>query len=130
MCTEQCELINYDGRPVTIDKGTVVHIPVYSIHNDPEYFPDPTTFDPDRFESVDVKTLRDQGLYFPFGNGKRMCLGMRFSTLQIKALMVEIVSNFEISVNPRTKEPIIVKPKDFLYLAINNVYLDYKIIVK
>lgn len=130
VCTEQTELINYDGKPVTIEKDTVVHIPVYSIHNDPEYFPNPTTFDPDRFESADLKTLRDQGLFFPFGHGPRMCLGMRFSTLQIKAAIVEIVSNFEISVNPRTKEPIVVRPKDFLYLAINNVYLDYKIIVK
>lgn len=130
MCTEQTELINYDGNPVTIEKDTVIHIPVYSIHNDPEYFPDPTTFNPDRFESADLKELRDKGLFFPFGHGPRMCLGMRFSTLQIKAAIAEIVSNFEISVNPRTKEPIIVKPKDFLYLAINEVYLDYKVIAK
>ncbi|XP_037039727.1 probable cytochrome P450 28a5 [Bradysia coprophila] len=128
VCTEQTELINHDGKPVTIEKGTVVHIPIYSIHNDPDYFPNPTTFDPDRFESVDLKTMRDKGLFFPFGHGHRMCLGMRFSTLQIKAAIAAIVSNFEISVNPRTVEPIIVKPKEFLYLAVNNVYLDYKAI--
>lgn len=128
VCTEQTELINADGTPVTIDKDTVVHIPVYSIHNDPEYFPNPSSFDPDRFESADLKMLRDRGIFFPFGQGPRMCLGMRFSTLQIKAAIVEIVSHFEISVNPRTKEPIIVRPKDFLYLAVNDVYLDYKVI--
>lgn len=130
MCTEQTELVNYDGKPVTIDKDTVVHIPVYSIHNDPEYFPNPMSFDPDRFEYVDVKLLRDKGLFFPFGHGPRMCLGMRFATLQIKAAIAEIVSNFEISVNGRTRDPLIVKPRDFLYLAINDVYLDYKIIDK
>lgn len=57
-----------------------------------------------------------------------MCLGMRFSTLQIKAAIAEIVSNFEISVNPRTKEPIIVRPEDFLYLHIHDIFLDYKLI--
>lgn len=130
VCTEPTELINCDGRPVTIEKDTVVHVPVYSIHNDPEYFPDPTSFVPERFDSADLKTLRDQGLFFPFGHGHRMCLGMRFSTLQIKAAIAEIVSNFEISVNPRTIEPIVVRPQDFLYLSINNVYLDYKVIAK
>lgn len=77
-----------------------------------------------------MKMLRDRGLFFPFGHGPRMCLGMRFSTLQIKAAIVEIVSNFEIDVNPRTIEPIVVRPKDFLYLAVRDVYLDYKVIRK
>lgn len=130
VCTEQTELTNYDGQAVTIEKGTVVHIPVYSIHNDPNYFPNPSCFNPNRFESADLKMLRDKGLFFPFGHGHRMCLGMRFSTLQIKAAIVEIVSNFEISVNPRTIEPITVEPKDFLYLAVHDVYLDYKFIGK
>lgn len=130
VCTEETELIDFNGKPVTIDRGTVVHIPIYSIHNDSEHFPNSQCFDPNRFESADLKTLRDKGLFFPFGHGHRMCLGMRFSTLQIKAAIVEIVRNFEISVNPRTVQPIIVKPKDFLYLAVHNVFLDYKFIGK
>ncbi|KAJ6635496.1 putative cytochrome P450 28a5 [Pseudolycoriella hygida] len=130
VCTEKIDLLNHENRPVTIEKDTVIHIPIYSIHNDPEYFPEPTIFNPDRFKFADLKSLRDNGLFFPFGHGPRMCLGMRFSTLQIKAAIAEIVSNFHISVNARTKEPIIVKPKDFLYLAIGEVYLDYKVIEK
>lgn len=106
----------------------VVQIPIYSIQNDPEIFPNPRIFNPDRFDGVDLKVLRDEGKFFPFGHGPRMCLGMRYSTLKIKAAIAEIVSNFEISINPRTKEPVIIKPKDFLYLPVHDIFLDYKVI--
>lgn len=128
MCTEPIELDNYDGKAVKIEKGTVVQIPIYSIHNDPDLFPNPHTFDPDRFDGVDMKALRDEGKFFPFGHGPRQCLGMRYSTLVIKAAIAEVVSNFELSVNPRTKEPINIHPKDFLYLHIHDIFLDYKLI--
>lgn len=124
-------MINYNGKPVTIEAGTVVHIPIYSIHNDPDYYPNPSKFDPERFDEShcsDLKTLRDEGIFFPFGHGPRMCLGMRFSTFQIKAAIVEVVKNFDITVNKRTVEPIIVKPKDFLYMPIHDIYLDYALL--
>lgn len=128
VCTEPIELENYDGKFVTIEKGTVIQIPIYSIHNDEKFYKNPHVFDPDRFNGVDLKMLRDEGKFFPFGHGPRTCLGMRFSTLQIKAAIVEIINNFEISVNSRTKEPLIVKPKDFLYLTVHDVYLNYNLI--
>lgn len=128
VCTESIELENYNGQPLTIEEGTVVQIPVYSIHNDPNIFTNPSEFNPERFDGVDLKVLRDEGKFFPFGHGPRMCLGMRYSTLKIKAAIVEIIKNFEISINSRTKEPIIVKPKDFLYLHIHDIFLDYKVI--
>lgn len=129
ICTEPIEFENYDGKPVTIEKDTILQIPSYSIHNDPELYPNPHVFDPDRFYGVDLKLLRDEGKFFPFGHGPRQCIGMRYSTLVIKAAIAEIVSQFELSVNARTKEPIVIQPKDFLYLHVRDIYLDYKPIV-
>lgn len=51
---------------------------------------------------------------------------MRFSILQIKAAIVEIVNNFKISLNLRTPDPLLVTPKNYLYLPVNNIFLDYK----
>lgn len=51
-----------------IEKGTMVYIPAYSIQNDPEYFPDPDKFDPDRFHEDSVKE-RHQMTWMPFGQG-------------------------------------------------------------
>lgn len=50
---------------------------------------------------------------------------MRFSTLQIKTAIVEIVRNFQITVNDRTPDPLIVMPENYLYLPVHNIFLDY-----
>lgn len=129
VCTEPFELANFDGKPVRIEPGTIVHIPIYSIHNDPLLHPHPHQFDPERFDSercADLKTLRDEGIFFPFGHGPRICMGMRYSTLVIKAALVEIVKHFELSLNGRTADPLLLKPKDFLYMPVHGVFIDYK----
>lgn len=62
------------GTNVVIEAGTRVHIPIYGIQNDPEYYPDPDTFDPERF-STENKGSRPAFAYLPFGEGPRICLG-------------------------------------------------------
>lgn len=52
-----------------------VFISLLGLHNDPEYFPIPEIFDPDRFH--DGGNF-EEGTYLPFGNGPRFCLGIVF----------------------------------------------------
>ena len=54
--------------------GTGVCIPVLGLHFDATYFPEPDTFDPDRF-SEENKHSRPNYTYLPFGEGPRMCIG-------------------------------------------------------
>lgn len=60
-----------------IKKGQQLVIPVHSLHNDPEYYPDPGVFDPERF-SQEQKTKRPSGTYLPYGEGPRICIGINF----------------------------------------------------
>jgi cytochrome P450 family 6 len=62
------------GTDVHIEKGMPVMIPTYSLQNDPEYFPDPDNFDPERF-SADNALHKYQFLHMPFGEGPRQCIG-------------------------------------------------------
>jgi cytochrome P450 family 6 len=55
------------GTDITIEKGKYVFLPMHAIHNDPEYFPEPNKFDPDRFSSEEEKT-RNPFTFLPFGN--------------------------------------------------------------
>lgn len=58
------------GTNVTIEKGMTVVLPVHAIHYDPEYYPDPWTFDPERFEAEE-KQKRHPMTFLTFGSGPR-----------------------------------------------------------
>lgn len=62
-CTKEFKIPNSD---LVIPKGTSVEIATYSLHHDPEYYPDPEKFDPERFSKENSK-YRNPFTYLPFG---------------------------------------------------------------
>ncbi|XP_039629836.1 cytochrome P450 3A30-like [Polypterus senegalus] len=79
---------------VTIPRGTVCIIPAFILHRDPEHFPDPEAFKPERF-SKEMKESMDPYAFLPFGSGPRNCIGMRFALLIMKAAIVQLLQNFD-----------------------------------
>lgn len=127
-CTESIELKGPKDKKILIEKGMAVNVPIYSIQRDPQYYKSPEDFIPERFdpENGGVKAFRDKGVLMPFGDGPRICLGMRFALAQAKAGLIEIVKNFEISVNKKTQEPFVLDPKEFMTMPIGGIWLNFK----
>lgn len=75
-----------------IPAGKTVAISTYGSHRNPEYFPNPDTFDPTREEP---KTMF---AYIPFGGGRHKCGGNAFALLQQKAIFSALLRhyNFEL----------------------------------
>lgn len=66
LCVKDYQLELDDGRKFTIEKGMTLTIPIYAYHRDPEYFPNPEKFDPERFSAENRHNV-DPDNYIPFG---------------------------------------------------------------
>ncbi|KAM7308946.1 cytochrome P450 3A19-like [Ixodes scapularis] len=79
---------------ITVPKGCLVAVPVYSMHHDPDNFPDPATFDPNRFSDENMGSIRPY-TYLPFGAGPRNCIGMRFALQAVKLSLLHSVHSVQ-----------------------------------
>lgn len=108
-----------------LKEGNVVVIPNLAFQRDPEIFPDPLKFDPERF-SENAKRNRSPFSSLPFGEGPRYCLGMRFGLLQIKLAIAMLVNNFVISPCDRTDNPVKVDIATIIHAPLGEVFLNLK----
>jgi pentalenene oxygenase len=65
----------------TLPPGTELAYCQHALHRDPERFPDPLTFDPDRWN--DPAQEPPPGAFLPFGDGKHKCMGDRFARTEM-----------------------------------------------
>ncbi|CAH1965691.1 unnamed protein product [Acanthoscelides obtectus] len=114
---------NIPDTDVTIDEGTKVIIPVLGIHYDPELYPDPDKFDPERF-SEENKATRPSFTWLPFGDGPRICIGSRFGLLQTKLGLCTLLRRFRFTLNKKTKTPLVFSKAGILTSTEGNIWVD------
>jgi cytochrome P450 family 135 len=78
--------------------GVMVVPSITSVHADPNVYPDPTKFDPDRMVGATLSPTT----WFPFGGGNRRCLGAGFAMVEMRIVLREILRRVELST---TTEP-------------------------
>ena len=69
---------------------------LYAIHTNPDIWRDPMRFDPDRWDTEEVKN-RHRCAYIPFATGPRGCIGFNFALLEVKILLSELIHRYEFS---------------------------------
>jgi len=86
---------DFTYRNYQLLKGTTAVIFIYFIHRDPEQFPNPDQFDPDRFLPENSQN-RLPYAYVPFSAGSRNCIGQRFALLEEKIVLSSILRRFRL----------------------------------
>lgn len=104
VCNKEIAFI-VDGQTITIKEKQQLWIPIYGLHMDAKYFPDPEKFDPERYNEENVGKIVP-GSYIPFGIGPRNCIGSRFALLQIKAIIFHLMKHFTFEICEKTIFPL------------------------
>ncbi|CAG9858554.1 unnamed protein product [Phyllotreta striolata] len=107
VCTKPYTIqpVGSDEKPVHLAKGDVVWLPIFGLHRDPQIYPDPDRFDPERFND-DNKGDINLYTYIPFGVGPRNCIGNRFALLEMKVIFFHLLSQFELVPIAKTEIPL------------------------
>ncbi|XP_024876802.1 cytochrome P450 6A1-like, partial [Temnothorax curvispinosus] len=107
---ESMSSYTFNGINVSIPKSQQIWIPIYAIHRDPDIYPKPDVFNPERFDEETVRS-RHPMAYLPFGDGPRNCIGARFAVYQSKVGLVKILRNYKVETCEKTPIPYVNDPK-------------------
>ena len=84
---EPVELIGYKLEP-----GQVVMGCIYLLHQREDIYPEHNQFKPERFLEKEFSPYE----FFPFGGGKRRCIGEALAKLEMKLVLATIIANYDL----------------------------------
>ena len=73
--------------------GSVLIVSIPAVHNNPAIWSNPHRFDPDRWDTEEVKNVH-QTAYAPFATGPRGCIGFNFALQEVKVLVGCLVGRY------------------------------------
>jgi cytochrome P450 len=106
----------------TVPGGAYVNYSSWVSHHLAHVFAQPEEFRPERF-APEAKAALPKGAYVPFGGGSRICIGMRFGQLEVKAIASALLSRFEFELEPgyrlRVRQAPTIGPRDGVPLIVH-----------
>lgn len=95
-----------DGK--IFPKGSNLVISPYIMGRDPNLFPDPESFIPERFDVVTNTEKTNPYSYVPFSAGPRNCIGQKFAVLELKSTICKVVRSYVIELPKQLEKPVLV----------------------
>ena len=118
--TTKVDCIIPGGYQLPADSCIIVAL--YAIHNNPKNWSNPDRFDPDRWDTDEVKN-RPKNSYIPFATGPRSCIGFNFALGEVKVLLPALVYRYEFS---REGESTIEYDPNYQLIRPTNFYVQAK----
>ncbi len=79
--------------------GTEVLLSYYHTHRDPDLYPEPQRFRPDRWLTFTPAPYE----YVPFGGGVRMCIGAGFAMMEAKIVLAMLLQRLRFELHPAAR---------------------------
>lgn len=95
-----------------------------SFYSDPESYPDPFKFNPDNFTKENIES-RHKYSFLAFGEGPRICVGMKFALAQVKGGIAKILSKYNVTLSSKTDQPLKIAKASFVLATENGIYLHF-----
>ncbi|KAI3756503.1 hypothetical protein L1987_56324 [Smallanthus sonchifolius] len=87
---ESCKVGGY-----TIPKDTIVYMNVWAIHRDPNNWPNPLEFKPERFVNGNWDYNGNNMKFLPFGSGRRICPGIPLGEMMLMYILASLLHSFD-----------------------------------
>ena len=105
--------------------GTEVWVSIFHTHRNPDIYPEPLKFNPQRWETLEVDNFE----YNPFSAGSRKCIGAGFAMMEIKVVLAMLLQKFRFQCLPQQKITykalIVLAPKGGLPMLIRQQDRDF-----
>lgn len=83
-----------------VPAGTQARYSIVGGHWMPNIFANPERFDPDRFAAPREEDKKVPYALIPFGGGQRICIGVNFAQVEIKALAAHVLRTYDLEPTP------------------------------
>merc|ERR1711997_528105 len=97
---------------IKIKKGVLIKMPNYAAHYDPEFFPQPEEYQPERFLKENAENIIPY-TWRPFGSGNRVCIGQRFAMMEMKLFFAKFMAKFKLI--PTEKSGLVPEPGNYAF---------------
>ncbi|XP_059225704.1 cytochrome P450 6a8 [Stomoxys calcitrans] len=126
ICRRKCTI----KSAVTIKPDTPVLIPIYGVQHNPDFYPHPDRFLPERF-AEEENANRDPCTFLAFGGGPKICIGELLARMLITLGLAMLLSEFRFSMCERTPQELAFDPENMFILYVKDgIHLKVEILKK